>query len=58
LTVANLGVNVKSMLGGAPLGQKNYADAEPLLIAGYEGMRRCETTIPPQAKDRLTSQIH
>jgi hypothetical protein len=29
--------NTKSMLGGARLGQKKYADTEPLLVAGYEG---------------------
>jgi eukaryotic-like serine/threonine-protein kinase len=30
--------NTQSMLGGALLGQKKYADAEPLLLKGYEGM--------------------
>jgi tRNA A-37 threonylcarbamoyl transferase component Bud32 len=30
----------KSMLGGALLGQKKYAEAEPLLLAGYEGMKQ------------------
>ena len=39
------------MLGGALLGQKKYADAEPLLLAGYEGMKQREKTIPPQDKD-------
>jgi eukaryotic-like serine/threonine-protein kinase len=37
--------NAKSMLGGAFLGQKKYADAEPLLLAGYEGMKQRETKI-------------
>jgi eukaryotic-like serine/threonine-protein kinase len=32
--------NTRSLLGGAILGQKSYADAEPLLLAGYEGMKR------------------
>ncbi len=27
------------MLGGALLGQKKYAEAEPLLLKGYEGMK-------------------
>lgn len=31
--------NAKSMLGGALLGQRQYADAEPLLLAGYEGLQ-------------------
>ena len=50
----------KSLLGGALLGQKKYADAEPLLLAGYEGMKQREKTIPeqgnvrfPEALDRL-----
>jgi len=29
------------------LGQKKYADAEPLLVKGYEGMKQREKTIPP-----------
>src|SRR5260370_1132542 len=49
--------NTKSSLGGALLGQKKYADAEPLLLAGYEGMKEREKTIPPQGKDRLTQAI-
>jgi eukaryotic-like serine/threonine-protein kinase len=43
--------NAKSMLGGALLGQKKYAAAEPLLLAGYEGMRQREAKILP--KDRV-----
>jgi WD40 repeat protein/serine/threonine protein kinase len=49
--------NTKSMLGGSLLGQKKYAEAEPLLLAGYEGMKRSEEKIPPQAKVRLTEAI-
>jgi serine/threonine protein kinase/Tfp pilus assembly protein PilF len=30
----------QSMLGGALRGQKKYADAEPLLLKGYHGMKR------------------
>jgi eukaryotic-like serine/threonine-protein kinase len=30
--------NTESMLGGALLGQKRHTDADPLLIAGYEGI--------------------
>jgi eukaryotic-like serine/threonine-protein kinase len=29
--------NTQSMLGGVLLGQKNYADVEPLLLQGYAG---------------------
>jgi tetratricopeptide (TPR) repeat protein len=45
--------NTKSLLGGALLGQKRIAEAEPLLLAGYEGMKQRETTIPEQGKIRL-----
>jgi tetratricopeptide (TPR) repeat protein len=34
--------NTISTLGGALLGQKKYADAEPLLLKGYEGMKKRE----------------
>ena len=34
------------MLGSALLGQKKYADAEPLLLIGYEGMKEREKSIP------------
>jgi outer membrane protein assembly factor BamD (BamD/ComL family) len=45
------------MLGGALLGQKKYADAEPLLLAGYEGMKKREAKIPPQGKGRVTEAV-
>ncbi len=47
----------RSMLGGALLGQKKYTEAEPLLIAGYEGMRQREATISPQGKPRVTEAL-
>jgi len=56
--------NTQSMLGAALLGQKKYADAEPLLLKGYEGMKQREKTIPkvpqtatriPEALDRLVA---
>lgn len=43
----------KSLLGGALLGQKKYAEAEPLLKAGYEGMKQRAEKIPPIEKDQL-----
>ena len=49
--------NAKSMLGGALLGQKKYAEAEPLMLAGYEGMKQRETKIPPEGKVRLTEAL-
>ena len=39
-----------SMLGAALLGQEKTADAEPLLRAGYEGMKQRADKIPPQTK--------
>ena len=38
--------NARRLLGLAHLGQKKYADAEPLLLKGYEGMKQREKTIP------------
>jgi serine/threonine protein kinase len=49
--------NTRSMLGGALLGQKKYSEAEPLLLAGYEGMKQRENTIPPQGKVRLPQAV-
>jgi hypothetical protein len=53
-------VRTRSVLGGALLAQKKYADAEPPLLAGYEGMKaRVKTILPtdatriPEALDRL-----
>jgi hypothetical protein len=37
------------LLGAALLGRKRYADAEPLLLAGYEGMNKHAGSIPPSA---------
>ena len=46
--------DTKSLLGEALLDQKKFAEAEPLLLSGYEGMKQREGTIPPQDKPRLT----
>ena len=45
------------LLGGAQLGQKKYAEAEALLLAGYEGMKQREKTIPEQGKVRIPEAI-
>ena len=39
-----------SLLGGALLGQGRYAEAEPLIVPGYEGMKERESriTVPDQ----------
>jgi hypothetical protein len=37
--------------------QKKHAEAEPLLLAGYEGLKQRETTIQQQGKIRLTEAL-
>ena len=49
--------DTESMLGEALLDQKKFADAEPLLLSGYEGMKQREDTIPSQEKPRLTRAL-
>jgi serine/threonine protein kinase/Flp pilus assembly protein TadD len=39
-----------SVLGGALLGQAKYAEAEPLLVQGYEGLKAREARIPQFVK--------
>jgi len=50
--------DVQSLLGAALLGQGKYAEAEPLLIAGYEGLKKLSPAIAveanlPEAGQRL-----
>ena len=49
--------NTKSMLGGSLLGQKKFDEAEPLLLAGYEGQKLREAMIPEPAKVRLNEAL-
>jgi eukaryotic-like serine/threonine-protein kinase len=62
--------NTKSMLGGALLGEAQQlqasdaaaataklAEAEPLLVQGYEGMQQREASIPPEGKARLPEAV-
>ena len=37
--------------------RRNIAEAEPLLLAGYEGMKQREKTIPPPAEHRLPEAL-
>ena len=46
--------NTRSTLGGSLLGQKKFAEAEPLIVSGYEGLKAREAKIPPPARPRLT----
>jgi serine/threonine protein kinase len=49
--------NARSLLGGVLLGQKKYAEAEPLLLEGYEGMKKRESQIPPLGRPRLAEAV-
>jgi len=47
----------QALLGAALLGQKEYPDAEPLLLQGYQGMKKREAKIPKDATVRLTQAL-
>jgi eukaryotic-like serine/threonine-protein kinase len=49
--------NTQSMLGEALNGQKKRAEAEPLLVRGYEGLRQRAAKIPKEGKTRLTEAL-
>jgi tetratricopeptide (TPR) repeat protein len=46
--------NTRSLLGGALLGQKRFAAAEPLIVEGYQGIKEREAQIPSDGAARLT----
>jgi len=49
--------DARSKLGGILLEQKQYAEAEPLLLSGYEGMKQREADIPAAGKPRLQETL-
>jgi hypothetical protein len=49
--------NSRSQVGGSLLGQKKYAEAEPLLLSADEGMKQREAAIPPQGKVRIQESL-
>jgi tetratricopeptide (TPR) repeat protein len=49
--------NTRSLLGGSLLSQKKYAEAEPLLLSGCEGMKQREDWIPAAERVRLKEGI-
>ncbi len=49
--------NMRSMLGGALLGQKKYTEAEPLLIKGYQGLKTREKAIPLSGQVNISQAI-
>jgi tetratricopeptide (TPR) repeat protein len=46
-------LEARSVLGGSLLGQRKYAEAEVLLVQGYEGMKAREARIPVPQRSRL-----
>jgi serine/threonine protein kinase/tetratricopeptide (TPR) repeat protein len=48
---------VRSLLGGALLGQAKYAEAAPLLHAGYADFRQDEKAIPPQSRSLVADAL-
>jgi serine/threonine protein kinase len=42
-----------SLLGAALAGQKKHAEAEPLLIAGYKGLKALEARMPSPSRGRV-----
>ncbi len=49
--------NTISMWGGALPGQQKDADAKPLLMTGYDGMKQRESSIPPPSEIRLHESL-
>jgi eukaryotic-like serine/threonine-protein kinase len=49
--------NTRSLLGEALLGQKRYAEAEPLLLAGYEGLKGRAAKAPMHGKAYLVAAL-
>jgi ATP/maltotriose-dependent transcriptional regulator MalT len=47
----------KSMLGEALFEQKKYAEAEPLLLACYEGLKQRQAKVPAEARPHLTQAL-
>ena len=47
----------QSDLGAALLGQKKFAEAEPLLLASFNAMKQREKTIPPGRRYRLPEVV-
>jgi hypothetical protein len=43
----------QSMLGASLAGEKKYAEAEPLLLTGYEGMLAREASMPASSRFKL-----
>jgi serine/threonine protein kinase len=49
--------NTQSLLGQSLTGQALYAEAEPLLLEGYTGLKQRESSIPPAARTRIKESL-
>jgi tetratricopeptide (TPR) repeat protein len=49
--------DTQSMLGEALLEQRKFAEAEPLLLASYDGLKEREDSIPTEDKPRITKAL-
>lgn len=49
--------STKSLLGEILLRQKRLSDAELFLVAGYEGMKQCDATIPSNGKSLILDTL-
>jgi len=49
--------SARSLLGAALLGQRKYAEAEPLLLAGAQGLSREQQAMPPTARSNVAASI-
>jgi serine/threonine protein kinase/tetratricopeptide (TPR) repeat protein len=52
-TATQAAFNFQVLLGRALLGQKHYAESEPLLIQGYAGLTAQEAEIPKEDRHRI-----
>jgi tetratricopeptide (TPR) repeat protein/tRNA A-37 threonylcarbamoyl transferase component Bud32 len=50
--------NARSLVGSSLFGQKKYTEAEPLLLAGYEGMKQRQDRIPKASQGLLTDALN
>jgi eukaryotic-like serine/threonine-protein kinase len=49
--------HAQSLQGAALLGEKNFANAEPLLLGGYDGLKQHEAEIPAKSRSVLTDAM-
>ena len=49
--------NTKATLGGGLAVQQKYAEAEPLLLQGYQGMKQRQAKMPKEAMNRLIEAL-